>query len=100
MLLKCKTNVFLFFILCHMSLEFLLENMCKTCVFYTFKNKRICQNMCQKPINIYLKACINAYVNLFVKTYVKHAKDYMLSLQLQWIIEFNEFLKKLKWNKK
>jgi hypothetical protein len=26
--------------------------MCKTCVFYTFKNKSICQNMCQKPINV------------------------------------------------
>jgi hypothetical protein len=51
MLLKCKINVFLFFILCHMSLHFLLENMCKTCVFYTFKNKSNCENMCQKPIN-------------------------------------------------
>jgi hypothetical protein len=52
MLIKCKTNIFLFFILCHMSLDFLFENMCQTCVFYTFKNKSICQNMCQKHINI------------------------------------------------
>jgi hypothetical protein len=72
-----------------MSLNFLFENMYKTCVFYTFKNKMICQNMCQKHINIL--PCSNVYVNLFLNSYVKYSKDYLLSLQLQLIIGFNAF---------
>jgi hypothetical protein len=83
MLFKYKTNVFLFFILCHMSLDFLLENMCKTCVFYTFKNKTFVKICAKNQETFYLRACINEYVNLFLKTYVKHSKYYMLSLQLQ-----------------
>jgi hypothetical protein len=58
MLLKCKTNVFLFFILCHMSLNFLLENMCKTCVLIHLKIIKKVQ-ICAENIQIfYLKACI------------------------------------------
>jgi hypothetical protein len=30
-----------------------------------------------------LKTCINTYVNLCLKTYVKYSKDYLLNLQLQ-----------------
>jgi hypothetical protein len=51
--------------------------------------------ICAKNLyTFHLKACINVYVNLTLKTYVKHSKDYMLSLQLQEIIGFYEFKKK------
>jgi hypothetical protein len=38
-LLKYRINVFLFFILCQMSLDFLLENMYKTCLRGSFSIK-------------------------------------------------------------
>jgi hypothetical protein len=42
-------NVFLVFILYHMSLDFLLQNMCETCVYLHFKVK-IFFRMCAKNI--------------------------------------------------
>jgi hypothetical protein len=42
-------NVFLVFILYHMSLDSLLQNMCKTCVYLHFKIKKNFK-MCAKNI--------------------------------------------------
>ena len=66
MLFKCKTNVFFLF-LCCMSLDFLLEIMCKTCVHMHFKIE-IFFKIRAKNIWIFkLRACINAHVNYFSK---------------------------------
>jgi hypothetical protein len=47
--MKCRTNAFLFFILCDMSLNFLLENMYKTCVYMHFKIEKFVK-ICAKNI--------------------------------------------------
>ena len=49
MLFKCRTNVFLFFILNHMNLDFLFEIMYKTCVNIHFKIKESVK-ICAKNI--------------------------------------------------
>jgi hypothetical protein len=55
-------------------LDFLLENMYKTCVYLHFKIE-IFVKICAKNILFFnLRACINAYVSLSLKTYIKHSK--------------------------
>jgi type III secretory pathway component EscU len=66
-----------------MSLDFLLENMCKTCVYLYSKNRNFFQNICKNYMNFLTRACINVYVIFSLNTYVEQSKDYMLSLQLQ-----------------
>jgi hypothetical protein len=63
-----------------MSLDFLLQNMYKTCVYLHFKIETFSKYMLEINNFLKLRACINVHVIFSLNTYVKHSNDYMLSL--------------------
>ena len=89
-------NVFLVFILYHMSLDFLFENMCKTCVYLHFKIEFFFK-ICAQNIWIFkLRACINVHVIfpsiLMLNTQKITWSAYNCNKSLN-IMNFNFFLK-------
>jgi hypothetical protein len=63
-----------------------------------FKIKRFVKICIKNTLIFKLKVCINVFANFPLITSGKHIKKYMLSLELQQLAQFNEFLYSLQWN--
>jgi hypothetical protein len=79
----------LFFSYCHISLDFVLQNMWITCVCTHFKIKKFVKPRIKSTLIFKLRVCMNVFVNLSIITFGKHLKNLMLSLELQRISVMN-----------
>jgi hypothetical protein len=93
-----QNQCFLFFILCHMSLGFLLG--CeKLCVFHFICNRNLCQNVCQKHMNVVSLECTLIYKKIHTPKLMLNTHNIIIQLAIGINCSILRIFRFLKWTK-